>query len=291
MRVFIKPNDTLFFRDGKPFTSGEQTEGSGIFPPYPSTVYGALRTAYISRNGGLQKFLRGEMKAEIGTPTENGSFRIKSCLIGTEDNTFFPVPRDMAKPGGNESYHKLKLMSESPFMSNRNKLQPLWTNDAGKIEYIESDYIAGDDLTVYLNGKKSDFKPIHSSEYMEYEPKVGIGRNKTTRTSEEGKLYRISMYRLKDGYGIVVDFEGAELGESGMVRLGGEGKSAGYWKVVEKENYNADFIAPIIDKNRNFKIYFASPAIFSNGWIPSGMNKDSLEWNYNGLRLKLIAAS
>ena len=35
MKLFLQANDTFFFRDGKPFTKGDQSEGHSIFPHYP----------------------------------------------------------------------------------------------------------------------------------------------------------------------------------------------------------------------------------------------------------------
>ena len=47
MHISIKPFDCLFVRDGKPFSMGDEVWASGIFPPPPSVVYGALRTAWF----------------------------------------------------------------------------------------------------------------------------------------------------------------------------------------------------------------------------------------------------
>ncbi|GFP43398.1 hypothetical protein HKBW3C_02528, partial [Candidatus Hakubella thermalkaliphila] len=43
MRLFIRPLDTQFHRSGLPFDAGQDTEVTGLFPPWPRTVYGALR--------------------------------------------------------------------------------------------------------------------------------------------------------------------------------------------------------------------------------------------------------
>lgn len=48
MIISLEAIDTLFFRDGKPFTMGEDNFASGIFPPAPSVLYGALRSAYFA---------------------------------------------------------------------------------------------------------------------------------------------------------------------------------------------------------------------------------------------------
>jgi CRISPR-associated protein Cmr3 len=56
MIIELNPLDTLFFRDGKPFAMGEETWADGIFPPPPSVIYGALRTAWFANN--IEEFVR-----------------------------------------------------------------------------------------------------------------------------------------------------------------------------------------------------------------------------------------
>jgi CRISPR-associated protein Cmr3 len=41
----IDPLDVLLFRESKPFSPGEGSWAKGIFPPLPSTVFQALRSA------------------------------------------------------------------------------------------------------------------------------------------------------------------------------------------------------------------------------------------------------
>ena len=49
----LEPVDTLFFRDGTPFTadSAPQDGVDSLFPPHPPTVAGALRAALARANG------------------------------------------------------------------------------------------------------------------------------------------------------------------------------------------------------------------------------------------------
>ncbi len=93
----IIPNDTLFFRDGKPFTMGSETWADSIFPPYPSTVYGAIRSWLIFEKGGLKKFKEGEFKEELGTENEKGSLSIKGPFLKKNDEVFLPCPLDLVK--------------------------------------------------------------------------------------------------------------------------------------------------------------------------------------------------
>ncbi|MBE3551069.1 MAG: hypothetical protein IMX03_07595 [Brockia lithotrophica] len=58
--VLMEPVDTFFFRDHRPFQMGADAAASGMFPPRPGTVYGALRAAYIAYYGGFNQFYRGK---------------------------------------------------------------------------------------------------------------------------------------------------------------------------------------------------------------------------------------
>ncbi|MGQ9609370.1 MAG: type III-B CRISPR module-associated protein Cmr3 [bacterium] len=290
MKIFIKPNDTLFFRDGKPFTMGEQTEGSGIFPPFPPTVYGAIRAKYIAEKGGLKKFLNGEMRSEIGTDKEKGAFRIKNILISNNNNTLYPAPRDIVRSSHDGNIHRL-VKKENILISPMINLNLLWSCVDGKVEYNEKDYITQDSIISYLEGKDKDLIVINQSNFVVNEPKVGIGRNPKTRTSEESKLYRISMYRLKDGYGLLVDFEGIEISSSGLIRLGGEGKTANYTVTNNEFSINTKLISEYIDRERQFKLYLASPTIFKNGWVPDQLDTKTMIWNYKNLKLRLITTA
>ncbi len=93
----ITPNDTLFFRDGKPFTMGSETWADSIFPPYPSTVYGAIRSWLIFEKGGLRDFKEGKFKGELGTEKEKGSLFIKGPFLKKNDEVFLPCPLDLVK--------------------------------------------------------------------------------------------------------------------------------------------------------------------------------------------------
>ncbi|MGC8691067.1 MAG: type III-B CRISPR module-associated Cmr3 family protein [Caldisericum sp.] len=76
--IFIEPFDTVFFRDGKPFDAGNDFVSFSIFPPSPSTFYGALRTYIIMQYSNLSNF-RSDTKITnvVGTDANNlGSLKI-----------------------------------------------------------------------------------------------------------------------------------------------------------------------------------------------------------------------
>ncbi len=141
------------------------------------------------------------------------------------------------------------------------------------------------------NIRKSEFIPVNLSDYITLEPKIGIGRNRTTRTtSDEQKLYRVEMQRPENESGeqlsLVVKFNGLDIPPRGFMKLGGEGKATYY-----KETNETTIEAPKLGGNI-FKIYLATPAIFNHGWLPLGLRmEENLIGTYKELKLKLLTAA
>ena len=103
MKMIIKPLETFLFRNAKPFDFGD-TLAESIFPPNPSTVYGAIRTAVISQKSDIVSFKEGideKLKEEIGTINSFGKFKIKNLFLYKFDDVighyYFSVPRDLVK--------------------------------------------------------------------------------------------------------------------------------------------------------------------------------------------------
>ena len=325
MKLFLQPNDTFFFRDGRPFTKGEQSEGHSIFPPLPSTVLGALRTAYIAEFGDLSLFYSGGMRDAIGTPESLGNaMRVRGIfLANSRDNRldmFFPVPLDLIykkdeEKDDNTPLHLLTPQSKN-FVSNGiidNLLiwPPPKSTDSDKDEASRKDPIDSDAdgllrvgaITRYLQGNDQNLLLTNRTSLIERESKTGIARNRYTLSSEERMLYRIDMSRFKnrDGnYGFIVDYECPEkLPQKGLLKLGGEGKSFVY------QHSNDDFsslsshleaVKSAIQSTGRFKLYFATPTIFEGGWLPSWLNSDTLSGDYpiesaTPISLKLTTAA
>ena len=87
MELRLNPFDTLFFRDGKPFTMGEETWADSRMLPNPSVVYGALRTAIAVANNIDFK--------DIPTLLNNETFKITNTYYKAGGKDFFPLPLDL----------------------------------------------------------------------------------------------------------------------------------------------------------------------------------------------------
>ena len=316
MILFLQPNDTFFFRDGRPFTRGVQSEGYPIFPPLPPTILGALRTAYIAECSNLSSFYAGEEKIAkmIGTsdPDSLGSIQLKGFFLADKQSAiYFPIPLDLIvkKNEKEDVLYMLACYPEIPdFISNAPLKHHLKWNGAENVESETGGKLTYVYLREYLLNRRKNFGYRSQEDFVCEEPKIGIQRNRKTLASEEGMLYRINMSRFKSRplgrsqLGFVVDYQCNEkLPKKGLLKLGGEGKSFTY----EQSCCNPDpfptkedraVLKEAIRCSGAFKLYFATPAIFNSGWLPKWVDKKTYQAQYpasgpDSLSFELITAA
>lgn len=273
MRIRIKPLDTLFFRDGKPFTMGEESWADGVFPPYPSVVYGALRTWYIANHAeGITP----------GTIDQSGKMVLSGLYYRLPKGLYLPVPLDLAEPKNkdlktewNESFSKeygiVKLKLDESVELNNHSLPALLTPPGDmEAEQIEDGLLYSGDFLQYLEGTLQNTNVLKLRDWAETEPKIGIGRDNNLSVAEDGKLYRVGMRRASDFETIAeVQLPNDDFSYSStFMRLGGEGKLAAFDNL--KKNIDLFKIEKdtIRLKQGEFKLYLSTPAIFKNGWMP-----------------------
>ena len=315
MILFLQANDTFFFRDGRPFTKGDQAEGYSIFPPLPPTILGALRTAYIAECGDLPSFYAGKMAATIGTPSSLGSMHLKGIFIADKvSKIYYPIPLDLVikKDERENKLHTLEVSSKpSNLRSNASLPHPLnWSGD-GEVESETTGRLEGIDMTEYLLAGQTEFMFRSFEEFIRDEPKIGIQRDYNTSASMDNMLYRMNMSRFQSQFlksierkalsdlGFVVDYKCNEkLPEKGLLKLGGEGKS--FFYKYKDGSYNPNPLATKEDIetlkesircSRAFKLYFATPAIFDQGWLPKWVDKNTYRTKWASLSFEFVTAA
>ena len=272
MTIEIEALDTLIFQDGKPFDKSSDNWGSSLVLPTPSTLYGALRTTYFSNY--LNELSKGN---EADDPTKD--LKINFISLEYQGNLLFRLPQDCVEL--DDKVITLDL-EENRFTSNPLKCIFFSKKD---VDSLDNGYLKKSNFNRYLSAKNiGSFEK--EEDLITRESKIGIGLNRQTKTTQEGLLYRVEMLRYKD-LKIVVDFEGLDLNNSGLMKLGGEAKGATYQQI------NSLDIPQIKNISKNvFKLYLLTPAIFDNGWYPSWIKKDKgFVGECNGFKVKLIASA
>ena len=291
MWIEIEALDTLFFKDGKPFSMGEETWADGIFPPTPSVIYGALRTLYFSQ---MEQDIN--MANETGDLTKN--LKIKNFFLYTNGEDLFPLPLDLVRIKNQQDKEKELEKRENRYTVYNLKLEPNHLKSSipnldyilayeKPVENISDGYLPGTELIDYLSGYQSQFTARRMEHFVTIEAKVGIARNNYTRSSQEGKLYRVGMWRLKN-VRIIVEFDGLEgIWDSGFLKLGGENKVAKY-KIT-----NSIVIKSPNSIRKKFKIYLSTPGLLRNGWLPEWIDARTFEGTYPGteIKVKLISVA
>lgn len=74
----LEPLDVLLFREARPFSPGEGAWAKGLFPPMPSTLFQALRSALPQDSS-----------------TDRNLCFIGPFLLDGEDTLWVPTPRDL----------------------------------------------------------------------------------------------------------------------------------------------------------------------------------------------------
>ncbi|SHF38204.1 CRISPR-associated protein Cmr3 [Thermoanaerobacter uzonensis DSM 18761] len=292
MLIKLKPFDTLFFRNSRPFTKGEDTWTDFVFPPYPSTVYGAIRSYLIFKMGSLRDFIEGKFRDILGVPGEPAKFTIKGPFLMKEDKLVFKMPYDLVKLKDEDGKVFLLDFTEKPSL-----LVSDFPFDYGLLWKREEniDDAAGwmEELNFedYLKGEKQEFGVEKDEIFYKIEDKVGISINKAKGTSEEGHLYRFSMVRLMEDTGMVIKIEGIEeFDDEGVLQLGGERKAVAFEKMVKNSFEDLENLALTLETDI-FKIYLATPAIFKKGWLPDWIDEKTLEGEFKGIRVKLLTCA
>ena len=285
MVIEIDPLDTLFFKDGKPFSMGEETWADGVFPPFPSSIYGALRSRYFSEH--IDEFREQKKNGLLDTDKDPtyGLKIISMALRNNNGDTFYAMPNDLLekKEERDSSVYRLKIIDNKwPAHLNKN-LHLLYAPDEDVYQNAENALLNECDFADYLGNKENKFSFDTLDKYLDYEPKVGIARNRFSHAAESGKLYRVGMRRLK-GLKIVVEFSGLELPETGFLKLGSEGKCATY-STSEYTNIKMPSVGEF------FTCYLATPAIFNNGWLPGDIDEQTLKGTIHGVEVRMITAA
>lgn len=285
MEIRIEPLDTLFFRDGKPFTMGEDSWADSNMLPSPSVIYGALRTAVATENGISFE--------EVEKQLNKDNFSVESIYFYTDQNRL-PMPLDFVELEGNANrneknqewlVHALTLMPKNKLVY-KDKAYPIthFLKPIAQADIIEDGLITTADFEEYLQGYLEETKVKRiGKNYIKNEPKIGIALDDFSKTSQESSLFRTDMKRyhylnerengnfMQNSLQIGIRLK-TDLAFNSLVRFGGEGKII---QLLDFTNNNLSFKVNTEDiefEDGLFKVYLATPAIFING-LPNLLKK------------------
>ena len=310
---YVRPTDSLFVRGNLAFgDSGEH--GTSMMPPPPSLFAGAFRSALLGKNvEQLTAFLTSGRCSHpalaqcLGTPELPGDFRIIWLSLagdageGGEGSNALPepvtpLPADLVMLGN--SFAALEPRAHLTGIQSAGDLPLRATLVSAKQEKPQSGvFLRGKGLAHYLQGQAADkAHSIESKHVYQRDPRLGIGLNADARTAEEGQIYTTEGFAFspQDTFastGFLVGIEGLAnlLPDTGLLRLGGDGRSAQYRKVT----FTAPMATSVPGPKKQFRLLLQTPALFSQGWLPEGVSEQdgSYRLQGNGFNARLACAA
>lgn len=306
MKLFIEPNDVLMFRDGKPFSGGDDHFARGTCPPPPSTIYGAFRSHILSSIWSeFDSFAESDsdnipenVRREIGTPQALGTLKLGQCLLARREGgngvqPIYPLPRDVLQLKG-ETKKTMFVLKPEDYSSKIIKtdlplgLCYMWYPIEAALEQ-GTGYLPQYEMERYLLGDTPQ-KFVDQEDIFDFEDRTGIRKNKFSRSVTTGGLYSVGYFRFQKDAGFAIKIDGTNiLAEHGIIRLGGDHRSA-YYSPTSWSDISTEQIQKLVLKNSIFKIILISPAIFKNGWLPAGIDAKTMEGKINDVDIRMIGA-
>jgi CRISPR-associated protein Cmr3 len=295
VQLVIEPGDVWLFRDGRPFDAGSDHRARSYFPPLPSVIQGALRSAYITQSGtSIADYIEGRApwalydaigkgSNDYGRLTIRGPFVCGPDPATGELTRYYPLPGDLIwlEP---DHYERLlpRKLSAAQVSSVRRSADTESTDLAWLISDKDGGKQPGDrwisetDLVTYLqSGKPPQRDQIVSSTCLFVrEPRVGLQIVAGLRAAQESLLYEAEFVRPCRGVGLAVSVDGVDAavwGAQGVLLLGGERRYGVYRTGTLPE-------APVVTQplSGKFCLYLLTPTWFDGGWQPQGGDWGSL---------------
>lgn len=288
-QLFLQPSDVWLFRDGKPFDAGSDHRAQSHFPPLPSVMQGAVRSAYIAQITTFAAYLAGQsppaVYAAIGKGAGNyGALTLRGpFLVGPDPHSgkstrYYPLPADLIWRG--QAYQRVLpapgLSDQVSPVSGAANLH--WASDLTDTDKPPTDlWIPEAALTAYA-GEKATLptrEQIVTGRWLfAREARVGLQVDSRLRAAQDALLYEAEFVRPYAGVGLNVSVGGIDpqvLGAQGVLLLGGERRTGVYSHTDLGAAPQA--AATLTGK---FCLYLLTPTWFDGGWQPQNGDWGSL---------------
>lgn len=296
VKLLLRPVDTFFFQNQQISSAGSDSTMSGIFPPRPNTIYGALRSAYIHAHMSFEDYRAGldkEVKKWMGTPDQLGEFALKYCGLFYKDKLMLPLPLDhqVIKASG----VPLMLAKDNGLSSATDSAWRLVSTHKEKSKSAGNQYIEIENWKESLLGQSIVQKLVPLSDMVVSEPKIGIALDTHQRRARESYLYQIEKLRFNDDGALAVFSSPCpDFSPIWFARIGGENRP---WTIQQEEEHftlwNGDELEKLKHQLRASKIariILLSPAIWEQGSRPNCFDGKWLTLP-NGLSVKWLTAA
>lgn len=281
------PADTLFFRGAEPLDPGISYQVELVFPPPPSVISGAMRTAVLSQKDiPITEYAKGhEIDKVIGGYGTDAPFSIIGPFLKNHESCIYYVPAPYTW-FTEEDDSKKKINILFSVKADKNILETVclksssqithWVRHKNEIKSIGGSWISLDAIknqktrldtnTELLMGTKKD---MH---LFSVETRTGIEID-SFRNVKESQIYNAKHIRLRKNISLVWGIDKAcGLEAEGVLSLGGEQRFGMYEMMqsapefpAQGDQYLALGPVPVNEATRN-SLIATGKIIYRGGW-------------------------
>lgn len=306
--LFLRPTDVLVFRDGRPFSAGDDHFATGPFPPPPSVVYGAIRRALLESVGADLRAtdfgLTGTEAEVLGTTEKPGTLQLRGLSLARTTprakTRLWPAPLDLLREKSSvRSVPRITLSAPAllPAGSETNLPEGLLPLAAPPLDGAPVFQTAGGFLSdpcyddVLSGIPPADHEVIRPDMLFLREPRSHVSLRGETQlafsgTAEEGKLFAVDFVRLHEDVGLAVEVDGLQgLSIPGTLRLGGEARPARIETFTPRPRPSVQL------SGSRLRLVLTTPCPSQAGWRPEALRNQEVEINGTTFAARLVGAA
>lgn len=301
-QITLKPVDSFFFRGHSYADAGSDTTMTGIFPPRPNTIYGALRSAYIHEHSSFDRFYveeDEELKRWMGSPDAIGDFSLIGTFILKDGDLVLPLPLDYQVIEEESSLcgYPLYLKQNDTFQSSNSTSWGLYATEKDKkSKNAQGKFYIIDKWKQSVLNQIPTQSLLTTNEFIDDYSKVGIHVDSIKKQANEHYLYRMNMLTMKSNSELsVLINHSPDFSKVHFARLGGESRpwtikqnfyeQPFFWKDKELQQ-----IENQLQRNGIARIILLTSAIWKQGSRPSNYNEATRTMTLpNGLEVEPLA--
>ena len=266
------PIDSWFFKESRSMDGSGSNILSSLFPPPVKTLMGALRSQigekYHKDNmttwQQFGKHCKDTFKLEkiIGYGNEYANLQAQGAwlYLGDENKKqlHFPAPSNLLKQE-NDTYAFFEI--GSPVVSDLGKVKFAKLDYEQKQAPLNNHYISRDGFNLVLEGKIPE-QTVDQEDIITNEQRLGIARDNTSRSTQQGKLYQTQHLRIKQGWSVYLGLTGVDkdyaTDKDRLIRMGGEARMASLTEIDKPDLPQPPVIQPS-DNTQGLVIYLLTP--------------------------------
>ena len=286
----ITPKAPLIFRNGKPFGTDDNFADTLTFP-LPSTIAGAIRTAWAeSQPEGFDYAKNGQ---KLLKKTVSGPLLTRQCKTTSTHEVLFPAPADSICLDLGDHQKKIYRLfpdtidAEEEGTDLPDGLLPVFleSDEQSKPAKDAPGFWTIEAMTEWLSSDSADINTLKQAKALPLEVRSHVTIASKTQTAVDGHLFHTQGLDFSDEFGLLSWFQG-DMPDSYRT-IGGEGR-LGH---IQQQNLWPDCpdqLTKALCKSKAFRLVLATPAIFSNGYLPHWIDENNEGWLGN-LNVKLRA--